>query len=292
VDIVGIALLLIALGLTAWWVTKDKPYKSWALAMCLVAVTISLILLLPGRAIELTLKSVGTIKAAAQQASADANVISDLRNRIERQSAAIDSVAQQANTSLKLEEQLSDKAASAVKKIDDLNKTLTVANNQMLSGIKSLAGTDSFAYVIPQPTDKDGNVPLAIRSVGKNILTGVKLTIHDLADYPFGEPQVIDVGVMAADTIRLLEGVYLKAPTKPGDHGYSIEISAQNGIFDEGVWLRTQIVNKLGCVSDSLRVSKRRTVLESNKKPTPREIRTLMLIDQGWHSYSPCTTAK
>jgi len=151
-------------------VTKDKPYKSWALAMCLVAVTISLILLLPGRAIELTLKSVGTIKAAAQQASADANVISDLRNRIERQSAAIDSVAQQANTSLKLEEQLSDKAASAVKKIDDLNKTLTVANNQMLSGIKSLAGTDSFAYVIPQPTDKDGNVPLAIRSVGKNIL--------------------------------------------------------------------------------------------------------------------------
>jgi len=120
----------------------------------------------------------------------------------------------------------------------------------------------------------------------------VKLTIHDLADFPFGEPQVIDVGVMAADTIRLLEGVYLKAPTKPGDHGYSIEISAQNGIFDEGVWLRTQIVNKLGCVSDSLRVSKRRTVLESNKIPSPREIRALMLVDQGWHSYSPCTTAK
>lgn len=228
--------------------------------MCLIAITVSLILLLPNRAIELTLKSVGTIKAAAQQASADANVISDLRSRIERQSATIDLVAQQASTTLKLGEQLT--------------------------------GTDSFAYVIPQPTDQHGNVRLAIRSVGKNTLTGVKLTIHDLANFPSGEPRVIDVGVIAADSIRPLEGLYLKAPTNPGEHGYLIEISAQNGIFDEELWFRMKLVNTLGCVSDYLRVSKRRTVSESQKAPTPQEIRKLMLIEQDWHSYTQCESAK
>jgi hypothetical protein len=283
VDFVGIIMILIAFGLTSWWVTKkDKPHKGWAFTMCFFAVFVGMTFVLPYRAIEITLKSVGSIKAAAQQATADAHAIADLRNRIEAQSAAIDNLG----------EQLSEKTASAVKKLDDLNKALTAANNQVLSGIKSLAGTDSFAYVTPQPTDRDGNVPLAIRSVGRNTLTGVKLTIRDLADFPFGKPQVIDVGVMPADTIHLLEEVYLKAPTKPGEHGYSIEISAQNGIFDEDIWFRTQLVNTLGCVSDYLRVSKRRTVSETQKAPTPREIRTLMLIDQGWHSYSPCEAAK
>lgn len=205
-NIVGIVLLLISLGLTAWWVTKAKPYKGWAFFMCFVASGFSLILIQPYRDIELTLKSLVKIKAAAQQASADANAISDLRRRIERQSATIDLVAQQANTTLKLGEQLSEKTASTLKKLDDLNKTLTAANNQVLSGIKSLAGTDSFAYVIPQPTDQDGNVRLAIRSVGQNTLTGVKLTIHDMASFPYPEPQIIDVGVMAADSLLPLEG--------------------------------------------------------------------------------------
>ena len=260
--------------------------------MGFVASSFSLFLILPDEAIELTLKSVGTIKTAARQASADANVISDLRRRIERQSATIDLVAQQANTTLKLGEQLSEKTASTVKKLDDLNETLTAANNQVLSGIKSLTGTDSFAYVIPQPTDQDGNVRLAIRSVGQNTLTGVKLTIYDMASFPYPEPQIINVGVMAADSIIPLEGVSLKAPIKPGEHGYSIEISAQNGIFDETIWFRTLLVNKQGCVSDSLQVFKRPTITEMRRKPTSRELRKRLLMQHGWHSYSPCENAK
>ncbi len=162
----------------------------------------------------------------------------------------------------------------------------------MLSGIKSLSGTDSFAYVIPQPTEPDGSVRLAIRSVCKNILTGVRLTIRDLEDFPQGSPLVIDVGVVAADSIHLLEGVNLNAPTKIGVHDYSIEISAQNGIFDEFLSFRTVLADNIGCVSDYLKVSKRRTVSKGSKKPTPDELRKSILINHGWHSYTQCDTKK
>ncbi len=58
----------------------------------------------------------------------------------------------------------------------------TTAISERLSlGFDRITGGESFAYVVPQPHDNEGNVPLAIRSVGQNPLTGVRLTIHDIS---------------------------------------------------------------------------------------------------------------
>lgn len=54
-----------------------------------------------------------------------------------------------------------------------INNNITVNNTTSIVS-SPLIGGDSFAYVIPQVHDQHGNVPLAIRSVGKNSLAGVK----------------------------------------------------------------------------------------------------------------------
>ncbi len=50
--------------------------------------------------------------------------------------------------------------------------TLWPTDNGVVSRIDTLTGRDSFIYVVPQPHDESGNVPLGIRSVGVNPLTG------------------------------------------------------------------------------------------------------------------------
>ncbi len=91
---------------------------------------------------------------------------------------------------------------------------------------------------------------------------------------------------MSRDTIRLLEGVYLKASTVPGDRVYSVEISALNGIFDDVIHLRTASVNGANCLADNLFVTKRPTISEID--PKPRKV----LINQEWHRYVPCDGSK
>ena len=165
---------------------------------------------------------------------------------------------------------------------------LTAIGEQLSLALDRVTGGESFAYVVPQPHDGDGNVPLAIRSVGQNPLTGVKVTIRDISlGAPLGQlGRVVDVGVMSRDTIRLLEGTYLKASTVPGDRVYKIEISALNGIFDEVIALRTSSADGANCLADNVVVTKRRTIAEVG--PTPPKV----LINQDWHRYVPCAGAK
>jgi len=94
--LLGLLIILNSLALTGYWVTGDHPYKGWAFSICLVAVFAGAFFVLQERVTELTIKGVGKLKAAAKQASADANKISELKSRVEAQSATVDLIAKEA----------------------------------------------------------------------------------------------------------------------------------------------------------------------------------------------------
>jgi hypothetical protein len=154
-------------------------------------------------------------------------------------------------------------------------------SERLKRGFDQITGADSFVYVVPQPHDRDGNVPLAIRSIGQNPLTGVKLTIRDISPgVPLSQgARIVDVGVVPQDTIIGLEGVYLIPLMQPGVRTFAIDITAINGIFHQTVQLRTSIVNGVLCFSHRLDVTKGRMFSEIGGKPP----KTLVIHD--WHQY-------
>src|SRR3990172_9894790 len=118
--IVGMLLILNALVLMAWWICTDHPHKAWAIVAGLVAIFAGVYFTVQDRAIEITIEKVGTIKAAAEQATLDAQFVADLRKRIESQSATVDLVAESAAKAHKLIEDLSQKNKTVEGKIDEL----------------------------------------------------------------------------------------------------------------------------------------------------------------------------
>lgn len=113
--------MLNATFLGAWWVLTDNPYKPWALTFTLVALFFGAFLLVQERATEITVKGVGTIKAAAESAREDAQAIANLKERIEAQSATIDLVASRATEAQRLGERL--------RRIVDFSTTVIAAQN-------------------------------------------------------------------------------------------------------------------------------------------------------------------
>lgn len=160
--------------------------------------------------------------------------------------------------------------------------------SEIAKALDNVTGGGWFAYVIPQPHDVDGRVPLAIRSVGPNPLSGVRVAIHDISlDTPLVQPaSSVDVGAMPRDTIRPLEGVYLQASTVPGTRIYSIDVSALNGMFEEVVRLRTSSSARGNCLADSITVTRRPSISETGSR------RLDVLLDQGWHEYFRCGAQK
>jgi hypothetical protein len=129
--LLGFLLIANAVTVTGWWVSRDYPHKSWVFAVCLVAVFAGVFLLVQERATEITIKGVGTIKAAAEQASVDAQVVAEVRKRIEAQSATVDLVAQQVANARRLGEELADKGRAAEKKLGELDQALAVAHSKV-----------------------------------------------------------------------------------------------------------------------------------------------------------------
>lgn len=128
--LLGFLLIVSAVIVTGWWVTRNRPHKGWAFAVCLVALFAGVFLRVQDRATEITIKGVGTIKAAAEQASVDAKAIAEVRKRIEAQSATVDLVAQQATNAQRLGEQLSEKTQAAEKKLGEIDKALVAARTK------------------------------------------------------------------------------------------------------------------------------------------------------------------
>ena len=85
----GTALILIALVFTAWWVLGERKYKGWALTVGLADIFAGGFFVLNERITELTIPKIGTIKAAAAQATADAAKVKQLSQSVTEASERI-----------------------------------------------------------------------------------------------------------------------------------------------------------------------------------------------------------
>jgi hypothetical protein len=98
--LIGILLVFNSLAVSSWWITVHGTHKGAVLTLCFLAVFAGIALVVSDRITEVSMKGVGTIKAAAEQASADANEISALKNRVEAQSATVDLIAKDSASTL------------------------------------------------------------------------------------------------------------------------------------------------------------------------------------------------
>jgi hypothetical protein len=83
------------------------------------------------RAIEITLRGVGTIKAAAERATSDAQAIAELRDRIESQGATVDLVAKEASHAHELVRDLEDRTNEAEHQQEKLADTVEKARSKL-----------------------------------------------------------------------------------------------------------------------------------------------------------------
>jgi len=126
--LIGALLIINALFITAWWVMGEHLHKGWAFTLCLSAIFVGSFLVLQERVTELTVKGIGTIKSAAEQASADANLIADLKSRVEAQSATVNLVAKEAADAKQLVNDLSEKNIKAEEKLTQLDMAINYGN--------------------------------------------------------------------------------------------------------------------------------------------------------------------
>jgi len=126
--LIGILIILNSIVASAWWITTHGTYKGSVLTLCSLAVFAGLALILYDRITELSVNGVGTIKTAVEQASSDANVVSELKTRVEGQSATVDLVAKEAAEAKQLVTDLSLKNSKAEEKLSQLDKAINDGN--------------------------------------------------------------------------------------------------------------------------------------------------------------------
>ncbi|MDA2933229.1 hypothetical protein MYX82_02685 [Acidobacteria bacterium AH-259-D05] len=106
-QLIGLLIIVNTLILGAWWVASGRPHSVGAGFVCLLAVFAGIVLMVLDRATEISIKGVGTIKAAVEQVSQDAKQIAEIRERIENQSATVNLVAREASEAKKLVQEAS-----------------------------------------------------------------------------------------------------------------------------------------------------------------------------------------
>jgi len=121
-QLIGIFLVLGSLLFAILWTIKGKPHREEVRSLCIIIAFFGIFFVISDRFVELSIGGIGTIKAAAQKATIDAEQIGEIRKRIESQSATVDLVAKQATETKKLSEDLVHKNALATKQAMDAKK--------------------------------------------------------------------------------------------------------------------------------------------------------------------------
>jgi hypothetical protein len=162
--VIGFFIVLNAIGLTAWWVGSDHAHKGWVVTVCFIALFFGIFMILQDKAVELTIKGIGTIKAAEKQVTADANTISDLKKRVESQSATVDLVAKSAEEARKLVDELTEKSQETDKKLGKLNEAAVNAQK----ALKEIDKTTEFATVLLAAQSDDWKSFVQLRKWGED----------------------------------------------------------------------------------------------------------------------------
>lgn len=122
--VVGIALILGSIGFAFRWVTTHGNYVVAVVGVTGVAILAGIGILIQDRITELTLKGVGTIKAASAQAESDAKTITDIKEKMEHQSATVNLVANEATRARELSQQAAETTEEAKATLEEL-KSIT-----------------------------------------------------------------------------------------------------------------------------------------------------------------------
>lgn len=140
--LIGVLLIFNALVLTAWSVHAGTASKL-LITVCLIAVFAGLALTFQDRITELTIKGVGTIRAATTQAEAKLEEIETIRKRVESQSATIDLVAKDAKEARQLTEEIKTKSEEVEKKVQAMDTAVETAKvkNKELSEVLEFTQT-------------------------------------------------------------------------------------------------------------------------------------------------------
>jgi len=149
--LLGILIIINSLVVAGYWVSGTHQHKVGVISVCVLAVFVGVIFTMHDRAIEITFNKIGTIKAAAEQATADANEVAAIKERIEAQSATVDLVAESAAKAHNLIEDLSRKNKTAETKIEELEN----AGAAIQKTISALQETAEFTSLVAAAQNDD-----------------------------------------------------------------------------------------------------------------------------------------
>lgn len=150
--LIGILLVINALVVTAWQVANNGGGK-FVIAVCMIAVFTGLVLTFQDRITELTIKGVGTLKAATEEAEIKLGAIERIKARIESQSATIDLVAKDARDARQLTDEIKTKSEEVERKVVALDNTLERANKNT----KELSAVLEFTNTVVAAQSDDRN---------------------------------------------------------------------------------------------------------------------------------------
>lgn len=132
--LLGLLMIINSLILTGFWLIGENTHKGWVVTICIIFIFVGMFFILQDRAIEISLKGIGTIKAAAKQATVDAELIDSIKQRIEAQRSTIDLVAKSADEA----KALSTEARQLTKDVSEKNEQLDDLYNQAQKKQKEL----------------------------------------------------------------------------------------------------------------------------------------------------------
>jgi hypothetical protein len=136
--LIGLHIILLSIYFAFLWIVTKRTNNKAVIAVTIVAVTTGLALIIHDRITELTVRGVGTIKAAAVRAISDAKSVADLKEREENQSATVDLVAGQASKAKEVSEEVAEQNKRAEQKLGALDNAINKAT-ATLGELKSAA---------------------------------------------------------------------------------------------------------------------------------------------------------
>lgn len=121
-QLIGILIIVNAFTCAGWYMSHDKSPGAGGVTIFTIAVVTGLALTFHERAIEISFGKVATLKAAAQQATTDAQEIATIRQRVEAQAATLDLVAKESSDAKKLLGELREENKNADEKLKQLEQ--------------------------------------------------------------------------------------------------------------------------------------------------------------------------
>jgi hypothetical protein len=251
VDVISLVFIGAGVGLAIWWSVTNRPEKAAGFGASLIAIFAGAFLLLRDRVVELTVENVGTIKAAATQAAADASSISELRSRIEAQAATIDLVAASAEESRSLATDFSEKLDQAEARLSQMDELIQRASGSLAQLERGLTAVESRAgqlerHAAPRTLSPQQLAILtsALSEAGPREVA-ITAAMNDQEAVQFAEilKQAAERagwtvnGINQALWGQPVFGLHVLAPDPPPDHAtVLLQALAQGGLQPEGHW--------------------------------------------------------